>query len=65
MMLNRSWLGNCLGIMDIRLLVERLKRFLLGLESRAIAFGRQASTMLPDELGIAKKREKVWGLCCL
>jgi hypothetical protein len=34
-MLNRSWLGNCLGIMDIRLLVGRLRRFLLGLGSRA------------------------------
>ena len=37
MMLNRSWLGNCLGIMDIKSLVGRLKRFLLGLGSRARA----------------------------
>lgn len=34
-MLNLSWLGNCLGIMDIKLLVGRLKRFLLGLGSSA------------------------------
>jgi hypothetical protein len=34
-MLNLSWLGNCLGIMDIRLLVGRLRRFLLGLGSSA------------------------------
>ena len=61
MMLNHSWLGNCLGIMDIRLLVARLKRFLLGSGSRAIALGRQARGLWPDELGVAlKKRTKSW-----
>jgi hypothetical protein len=42
-MLNLSWLGNCLGIMDIRLLVGRLRRFLLGLGSRASPLGQEGT----------------------
>jgi hypothetical protein len=42
-MLNLSWLGNCLGIMDIRLLVGRLRRFSLGLGSRASPSGREGT----------------------
>jgi len=44
--------------MDIRLLVGKLKRSLPGLGSRAIASGRQAQEMWPDELGIALKTRR-------
>lgn len=66
MMLNRSWLGNCLGIMDIRLLVGRSKRFLPGLGSKAVArWGVReiaVGSTGRDELSIAKEKgKKVWG----
>jgi hypothetical protein len=42
-MLNLSWLGNCLGIMDIKSLVGRLRRFLLELGSSASPSGREGT----------------------